>query len=67
VDEFRQWFDCQRSVALRAVVLYMLLFASGSYMYVWCELFTPRWYNGRLAGRFGLLLANSARLLLERD
>ena len=53
------WFDPQRSVVLRLYIILLLLFAGNLYMYVWCELFTPRWYNGPLRSRYGLLISNS--------
>ena len=52
------WYDPQRSVVLRLYTILLLLFAGGAYMYVWCELFAPRWYNGPLRGRYGLLISN---------
>ncbi len=53
------WFDPQRSVVLRLYTILLLLFAGNLYMYVWCELYTPRWYNGPLRNRYGLLISNS--------
>ncbi len=52
------WFDPQRSVVLRVYAILLLLFAGGTYMYVWCELYTPRWYNGPFRSRYGLLISN---------
>lgn len=58
------WFDPQRSAVLRLYTVLLLLFASGTYMYVWCELYTPRWYSGPLRNRYGLLISNSDNNIL---
>jgi hypothetical protein len=52
------WFDPRRSLVLRINAILLLLFASGPYMYVWCELFMPRRYSGPLRGRYGLVVSN---------
>lgn len=53
------WYDPRRSLALRLYTILLLLVASGPYLYVWCELYTPRWYSGPLRYRYGLLISNS--------
>lgn len=55
------WFDPGRSVLRRILVAMLIFFAGGTYMYVWCELFRPRWYEGRLSRRYGLLVCASVR------
>jgi len=67
MGEFNLWFEWRRGVIKRLFLICMLLFASGSYMYVWCELFTPRLYSGRLRARFGMLPTNSELLLLRSE
>ena len=52
------WFDPRGSIVLRVYAILLLLLASGVYMYVWCELYTPRWYSGPLRNRYGLLISN---------
>ena len=52
------WFDPRRRIVLRIYALLLLLLAGNVYMYVWCELFTPRWYSGPLRNRYGLLISN---------
>lgn len=59
------WFDARGSVALRMFTLLLLLLAGSVYMFVWCELYTPRWYCGRLRCRYGLLISNSDRTILD--
>ena len=56
--------DPHRSVALRLCTILLLLFAGNLYMYVWCELFTPRWYSGPLWNRYGLLISNGDNSVL---
>lgn len=65
--EFTVWFDWRPGGVRRLFALLLLLFASGTYMYVWCELFTPGWYAGRFSSRFGALPLKSSRLVLERE
>ena len=50
------WFDPGRNAINRILIALLLFFAGGTYMYVWCELFTPRWYDGALRNRYGLLI-----------
>ena len=67
MSEFNLWFEWRRGVATRLFLILVLLFASGTYMYVWCELFTPRLYYGRLRARFGMLPTNSELMLLRSN
>lgn len=53
------WFDPRHNVVLRLYAFLLLLFVGGAVMYVWCELFVPRWYSGPLRNRYGLLISNS--------
>jgi hypothetical protein len=58
------WYDPQRSVVLKLYTILLLLFAGGTYMYVWCELYTPRWYSGPLRSRYRLLISNGDNNIL---
>lgn len=59
------WFDPRPGFIRWFFVLYVLVCAGGSYMYVWCEFITPRWYDGRLCRRVGLLVPNGQLDALE--
>lgn len=50
------WFDPDRNILCRISLALLFFFAGGAYMYVWCELYRPRWYNGPLRNRYGLLI-----------
>ena len=57
------WFDVRRGSLQYVFVVLLFLFAGGGYLYVWSD-FLPRWYDGRLCIRFGLLVPNGVRSLL---
>lgn len=57
------WFDPRRGLH-RVVVFLLLFFGGGDYMYVWCELYAPRWYEGALASRYGFLVPSGMRRVL---
>ncbi|HET7813031.1 MAG TPA: hypothetical protein VFL13_01525 [Candidatus Baltobacteraceae bacterium] len=61
---FRRWFDSSDDVFRKALIIGLFVFAGGTYMYVWCEIFTPRWYDGPLSRRYGLLPRQSLGDLL---
>lgn len=61
-EEFSMWFDPAGSLVRRLTIVVMLLLCSGTYLYVWCELLTPRWYSGAYRTRFGALIPNGLRL-----
>lgn len=65
MGEFNPWYDWRPSRARRLFVLLLLLFAGSTYMYVWCELFTPRWYSGRFSSWLGMLPSNSERRMFD--
>jgi hypothetical protein len=58
------WFDPRGSIVLRIYTFLLILFAGNVYMYVWCELFTPRWYDGPLRNRYGVLISNGDNSVL---
>ena len=49
------WFPANRTIAGRAVIALILLFAPADYLYV-CARLTPRWYAGALSPRLGALV-----------
>ena len=56
------WFDPAGSLVRRLAIAAMLFFCAGTYLYVWCELLTPRWYSGVYRRRFGMLVPSGLRL-----
>lgn len=59
------WFDWRPSIARRVLLVLLFLLFGGLLLYVWCELFTPRWHVGRLRSRFGSLVSRSELRALE--
>lgn len=50
------WFDPAGNTLRRITIAALLFFCGGTSMYVWCELLTPRWYDGVYRKRFGMLV-----------
>jgi hypothetical protein len=60
------WFAPRPTRAGRLLIIATLLFVPVIYLYVWCRL-TPRWYDGKLRPRFGILVTAGAADALEGE
>jgi hypothetical protein len=58
------WFAPSPTVAKRLLIILTLLFMPSTYLYVWCRL-TPRWYDGTLSPRLGVLVTAGAADALD--
>ena len=60
------WFAPKPTVAKRLFIVVTLLWMPSVYLYVWCRL-TPRWYDGSLSPRLGVLVTGGAADILADD
>jgi hypothetical protein len=57
------WFAPNPGLSGRVLILLTFMFVNGTYLFVWRRL-TPRWYDGLLSARLGVLLPEGEQRVL---